>query len=108
MIGEITFEDSFQFVNKKTNRKKIPMGKTKNKQHLGAAIIKNKEKLDYKKWSERHLIDETDESTDQIRSIIEQNDLNEFVNYATISSRDFTAEKEHVTFVVDDVAKHFT
>eukprot|EP01080_Neovahlkampfia_damariscottae_P009501 gene9501-1707_t len=84
------------------------MGKTKNKQHLGSAIIKNKEKHDYKKWSERHLIDETEETTDQIRSIIEQNDLNEFVNYATISSRDFTAEKEHVTFVVDEVAKHFT
>jgi hypothetical protein len=83
------------------------MGKTKNKEHLGNAVMKSKEKMEMKKRSERHLIDETDETTDKIRSIIEQNDLNEFVAFATMSNRDFTAEKEDVTFVVDDVPKHF-
>jgi large subunit GTPase 1 len=87
------------------------MGRTKKQSGtVGRSLVRDKHKKQEKKFSERHRVEPTDANdgrTAKLSSIIEQNDLQSFLHHATMSNRDFTADRESVTFVVNNETKTY-
>jgi large subunit GTPase 1 len=87
------------------------MGRTKKQSGtVGRSLVRAKHKKEQRKYSERHRMepeDKHDGRSAQLSSIIEQNDLQSFLTHATMSNRDFTADRESVTFVVNNETKTY-
>jgi large subunit GTPase 1 len=87
------------------------MGRTKKQSGtVGRSLVRAKHKKEERKFSDRHRIepeDKHDGRSAKLSSIIEQNDLESFLHHATMSNRDFTADRESVTFVVNNETKTF-
>jgi large subunit GTPase 1 len=87
------------------------MGRTKKQSgNVGRSLVRAKHKKQEKKFSDRHKEDPNDahdERSAKLSSIIEQNDLQSFLTHATMSNRDFTADRESVTFVVNNETKTY-
>lgn len=86
------------------------MGRTKKKSGpLGKALINSANRKTKKTYSERHTTDPYDLSNSvRMDSIIEQNDLTEFLSYATLANKEFAASHdESLTLIVQDQPQVF-
>lgn len=90
------------------------MGRTKKtQQNLGNALMRAqvRARIETKSnLSDRHLVDNTSEQDavqdSKLKSIIESNDLEEFMNEAYLAGRDFTAV-HGITMVVNNIPQVF-
>jgi len=73
---------------------------------LGRTLKRDRNQRQKKELSDRHSED-VKEAPNRLQSIIEENDLEAFLTYAELSRKDFTAEKEHVTLIVNDMPTTF-
>jgi len=87
------------------------MGRTRKRAGaVGQALMNAKNKRHQKNYSERHTTDPYDLSSGlRMDSIIEQNDLTEFLSYATLANREFAASHdESITLVINDQPQIFS
>ncbi|KAJ3436553.1 large subunit gtpase 1 [Anaeramoeba flamelloides] len=96
-------------VNKKRNRKSKKFkgaGKAIFNKKFGSKMRKNKQKLNEDKYAERDILykvnlkEKTSKTQEEkLRSVIEENDLTEFLEYAKLSGTQFKASKESIKII---------